>query len=64
METILRFDKLFYHFSHSGVPGIGEKRTEKKENLTSIAKAAKGRKESKRKIVKGDKAETEKLLLI
>lgn len=43
METILRFDKLFYHFSHSGVPGIGEKRTEKRK-LDINCKSSKGRK--------------------
>jgi hypothetical protein len=55
METILHFDKLFYHFSHSGVSGGKYRNREKKKE---------GKK--KLKIVRGDKGKErrEKLLFI
>lgn len=54
METILQLDKLFYHFSHS------EFQVESKFKKTRTAEKGK---ELKRKIMKGDKEEKEKLLL-
>lgn len=56
METILHFDKLFYHHSPSDV-SPEERRTKRQK----IRQRKKGK---ERTIVKGDKVEMEKLLFI
>jgi hypothetical protein len=43
METILHFDKLFYHFSHSNVTGEKKKKT-RKESIETEEKKNLGKK--------------------
>lgn len=59
METILHFDKLFYHFSCSDMWVVSLKKGRGYGWRKKSSEA-----ELKRKIVKGDKVETEKLLFI